>query len=201
MANTSTTDNGRFGLSAQYANGPFNMDAIYQTQLNVHTVYPTPGLGLQGHSINEWFVGAGYDFKLVKIMGTYQTLDNNNHAPGTVETLPRSNNINANAKLWSLGAIIPVSAVGKVRIEYAQVDFSQNDRANVAPALQVDGTSRGWGLGYTHDLSKRTFLYASVASMNNDKNSLALGAAAAGANTGALGETNYSLLTGVRHSF
>ena len=56
---------------------------------------------------------------------------------------------------------------------------------------------------YTYPLSKRTALYAAYTYFDNDKNSVAVQTQVAGDGTGigALGESNYTLGTGIRHSF
>jgi predicted porin len=195
-ATADTTDNGKFAISASYLNGPFNIDAIYQTQQNVRATYPVPALDREGSDINEWYLGGAYDFKVVKVMASYQKLKNNN------DTLSAAR---YDAKVWSVGAIVPVGAAGKVRMEYARGSLSQSDNTGVLPAAQLDGSSAGYSLGYTHDLSKRTMLYTSIARMKNDSDSGAYGLGASvtniNGNIGAKGESNWSFLAGMRHLF
>ena len=192
----STGDNGKLGIGLSYVNGPLNIDGIWQGQRNVRTTYLGATAVGQGSDINEFYVGAGYDFNVVKVVGSYQNLKNKN----TNLSFNR-----ADAYVWSLGAIVPVSAAGKVRMEYAQVAFNQADNTGVPSEFQLDGRSKGFSVGYTHDLSKRTMLYTSIAHMTNDGNSLGLGTGAvgsgAGDNVGASGQSNNSFLAGVKHSF
>lgn len=197
---TKTTDNGKLGLSLNYANGPLNLDLIFQSQQNVRkiTTSVTPILTNAtaltsaaafegtGSDINEWYVGGNYDFGVAKVFGLYQTLKNkNNNADAN----------NADFNIWALGVTVPVSAVGKVRAEYARVDFDRNVTAST-----VNGKTAGYTLGYTHDLSKRTMLYANATRMKNDSDSAALGLNGI-SGISALGESSTTVTTGVRHFF
>ena len=40
--NASTSDNGRFGIGGNYANGPLNIDVVYQTRQNVYETVTPP---------------------------------------------------------------------------------------------------------------------------------------------------------------
>ena len=186
----STSDNGRFGISGAYVNGPLNVDVIYQGTYGVTSSYnPKDGLAYSTHGgdINEYYVGAGYDFKVVKVVGRYQQLNGSNDAYEGA----KGQYTGVDADVWSIGAIYPVSSAGKIRAEYSDITF---DRSNSGLA---DGSSYGWSLGYTHELSKRTMLYTSYSYISNDSDSLPLGANG----VGALGESNYTLVAGVKHSF
>jgi len=163
-----TNNDSSLGFGVSYANGPYNADVIYQTLTNVNQ---TEG------DVREWYFGGGYDFQVVKVVGSYQTLSSD-----------RVVNAGTDSKTWSLGAIVPVSAVGKVRAEYARTSFSDS---------AVNGSSRGWAIGYTHDLSKRTMLYTSYTHISNDANSLGFGANG----VGAAGESNHTVVAGLKHSF
>ena len=95
-----------------------------------------------------------------------------------------------------MGAIVPVTTNGKVRVEYAQTKFSQSGEQPVAE-LRTNGSSSGWGVGYTHDLSKRTMLYTNYSYITNDKDSMDFGANGIGAR----GESNYTITAGIKHTF
>jgi predicted porin len=60
-----------------YANGPINLDAVYQSRQNV-TLPEVPLVPGTGKDINEWYLGGSWDFKVVKLYGSYQALDNKN---------------------------------------------------------------------------------------------------------------------------
>ena len=180
---TSTSDNGLLGLGVNYARGPLNLDAVYHSRQNVTVGYPNPA-GL-GKDINEWYLGGSWDFQFVKAYASYQALDNKN-----ATTLGIDDNT-----LWTVGISVPVFKSGVIGLSYGKLSI---DRKN-AP----DGASTGWGAMYTHSLSKRTAVYVAYTFIDNDRNSIAIQTQAAngGAGIGAVGESNYTLGTGIRHSF
>lgn len=196
--NADTTDNGRVAASLDYLNGPINVDLIYAKTSNAYTPYggsPTAYTSAEGKDINEWYVGGSYDFKVVKAFGSYQNLKNNNSAQLAM----------TKSKLWQLGASVPVGAQGKVMLEYAKIDFDQDNQVS---ALQQNGGNKGWGIGYQHDLSKRTSLYALVSQLKYGANTattngLASGTPIAGvqATTNASGQSQNNITVGMRHFF
>jgi predicted porin len=119
-----------------------------------------------------WAIGGNYDFKVVKVFANYlqQKLDG-----GDKQTL------------FSVGLGVPVSKAGTVHFEYMQFkDKSFDD----------DNKAKGFGVGYYHDLSKRTRLYANVSQINNDEN-IRWGFS----KTRLLDEKNTNFQLGVRHAF
>ena len=192
-----TTDNGRFAISGDYTNGPISVDLIYALTNNAYKTYgnvPTSYAAGEGKNINEWYIGGSYDFKVVKAYGSYQTLKNDNDASATI----------TDSKLWQIGLSAPVGANGKFMIEYAKVDFDQDNNANAA--TRQDGGNTGWGIGYLHNLSKRTALYAYASQLKYDSNTALnssgtpdVGGATVGVATA--GEKQSSISFGVRHAF
>lgn len=186
----STGNNGVFGLGLNYANGPLNLDVVYQSRQGVSASVigaTAAGFGrpaVAAHvatqdSINEWFIGGSYDFKVVKLMATYQDQNDNN---GTSAT-------EIGNKVWSVGAVVPVFGNGKIHASYADLSW---DRRGA-------GDSSAWTLAYTHALSKRTTLYTGYTAASNDKDVVA--AAGAVAATRAIGENNATFVAGINHSF
>ncbi|AKU12627.1 porin [Azoarcus sp. CIB] len=154
------------GASINYANGPLSVGYVFH-RLDTSTV----AAPIVDRRQREHMLGASYDFKVVKVIGSYQTLDGD---------------VAAEARLWNLGARIPVGAAGNVQVAYAayRSDASQSD-------------SRSWALGYSHDLSKRTALYGRVIRADNDDavaRSVYNGLAERGGATRLIG-------VGMRHSF
>ncbi|WP_291992321.1 porin [Candidatus Accumulibacter sp. ACC003] len=199
--NTSVYDNGKAGIGVNYANGPINFDAVYQSRTNV--VLPNanpPPYKASGSdkSINEWYLGGSYDFKVVKAFASYQALDNN--------TGFKANNGNQleDSKLWTLGVSAPVGP-GTLALSYGKLSL---DRKN-AP----DGDSWGAGTNYTYPLSKRTAVYAGYSYFNNDKYSIpgqaiivpiasyANNGTLENSGIGAAGQSNYVIGAGLMHSF
>lgn len=198
----STLDNSAFGLGVNYANGPVNVDALYQSRISavaantgITPPYKTPGTS---KSINEWYVGGSWDFKVVKAFASYQALYNNNNvatADVNRTDLPTNlaiSNIKSN-NLWTVGLTAPIGR-GTLGIGYGRLSLNNRN--------MQDGDSWGAGTMYTYPLSKRTALYAAYSYFSNDKYSIPGGAIAVPGNgVGALGESNYALGAGLRHSF
>jgi predicted porin len=185
----STSDNGKLGFGLNYANGPINLDAVYQSRQNVS--FGVPGTG---DDINEWYLGGSWDFKVVKAYASYQALDNNNQGAvlgGYGNVIGKKNDI------WTVGLSAPVFSNGVVGLSYGKLSV---DNRNAA-----DGDSWGWGAMYTHNLSKRTALYVAYTYFDNDRNSVPVQTQVVGgpdsSGIGALGENNYTFGTGIRHSF
>lgn len=191
----STSDNGKFGLGLNYNNGPLNVDVLYQSRLNVE-VPNAPGLlPLKapggGSSINEWYAGANYDFKVVKIYGSYQALDNNNSILGPDSDF--GSGIES-SNIWTVGVTAPIGN-GVFGLSYGRLSL---DRLN-----NSSGNSWGWGAMYQYNLSKRTALYGAYSYFDNSRNSVPVQAQVAGDGDliGARGENNYAVGAGIRHSF
>lgn len=188
-------DDGKFGIGANYANGPFQATLIYQGKYNVSTA-ATPAIGngtvtllpavpasKSSNDINEYMLGASYDFKVVKLYGSYQLTDTDN------------GNNDKQAKIYALGLGIPVSAAGRVSVELMEARYDTDRR-------DVDGRTRGLGVGYTHNMSKRTMLYAGIGYMQNkDRNGTGSSLGLGYKGVGEADEKNWSVTTGVKHTF
>ncbi|MBB3181928.1 porin [Variovorax sp. Sphag1AA] len=185
---------GRFG----YANGPLDVAASY----GASTIASNYFLGTTTN-LDTWNLGASYDFGVVKVFSEYSNnklkIENSN---------PLANPLGfrePGANGWLLGATVPVGP-GLIRFAYSAVKYNNITRLNqvfgVADAPEADK----WALGYVHNLSKRTALYATVARVNNKNGAdLTVGGPnyfTANAVTGALtpkSSTGYDL--GIRHAF
>ncbi|TLD44256.1 MAG: Outer membrane porin protein 32 [Accumulibacter sp.] len=203
----SASDNGRLGLGINYNNGPLNVDLVYQSRLQVTVPncigddkFPecSAGSGVSprtapggGKSVNEWYAGANYDFKVVKIYGSYQALDNNNKFLGF--GLDEGSSI-ASSNIWTVGVSAPIGN-GVFGLSYGKLSIDRRDNP--------DGDSWGWGAMYQYNLSKRTALYGAYSYFSNDRYSVPVQAQVAGdgVGVGARGESNYALGAGIRHSF
>lgn len=176
----STSDNGQWGAGGNYANGPLNVDLVYQSRQNVNGQFNTPGTG---NDINEYYVGAAYDFKVVKIMGSWQQ-QNDKNATDLDNTV------------WSIGASVPVMASSHIMASYGQLMWNSGLR-NAANQKILNENTDSATIGWTTDLSKRTTLYAGYVWVQNDSRSSAVGLNSIGAK----GETNNTFLSGIRHTF
>lgn len=84
-----------------------------------------------------------YDFNVVKLVGQY----------AQIKLEPSAATGDLKERVWQLGAIVPVSAAGAFKVSYTKA-------REYAQARQV-------AVGYQHDLSKRTALYATWAQIKN----------------------------------
>ncbi len=207
----STSANGKWGLGGNYSNGGLNVDLVWQTRQNVvssavspsfkvavvpgtpptTTITGVPGVPAiyTGKNIEEGYIGASYDFKVVKVMASYQgqndktAVDNDN-------------------TVWTIGAVVPVMAASNIHLGYGQVLFDK-DR-NFTQLRKLDGDSQGATLAWTTNLSKRTTLYAGYIWVKNDKKIPAANVVTPGGvpqSVGYPGETNNTVTAGMRHTF
>ncbi|MDM0122564.1 porin [Variovorax arabinosiphilus] len=199
---------GRFG----YANGPLDVALAYGQNKAVDraaaaAVAPTPfALGIPAvtaleSKVKTFNLGASYDLGVVKLFGELsQVRVENETAAGT--TKPKING-------WLLGATAPVGP-GLIRASVGQARYSFEGPGD-------DPRATKFALGYVHNLSKRTALYATVAHTSNKDGSAlvsgtnlnqgngSLGSAASGASSAnfVTGEAKSSngYEFGIRHSF
>lgn len=179
-------DNQKYGAGLNYANGPLNLDVVYQTRQGATALAvagPTSFSTVTGwvstqDSINEWYVGGSYDFKVVKVFASYQDQNDNN---GTSTT-------EASNKLWQVSAAVPVFGNGSIKAGYSKLSWDRNGA----------GDTTAWNLMYTHSLSKRTTLYTGLTRFDNDRN---VPAAASNSTVGAAGEKNTTYAAGINHTF
>ncbi len=193
----STSNRGTLALGGNYANGPLNLDVVYQTRQNLNNraavaavagnagtaavAGVVTGAVATEDDVNEWYVGGSYDFKVAKLVASYQTQDDKN---GT-------SNQQADAKVWAVGVMVPVFGKGTVHAGYSKLNW---DNGNGALA---NGDSSAWAAGYTHALSKRTTLFTTYTYVNNDN----ARAAAGNANVRATDENHNIFTAGISHNF
>lgn len=165
-ATAGSSDNERVSAGVNYAQGPVNLDLVYQGMLKIRNAYPQTGSAankLEGGSINEWYVGGSYKFSWMKVMATYQT---------TASSLYTATIGQLGETLWTAGVVVPVSKTTKLRLEYAHVKFNQGATAQPVAALRRNGGSGSWGFGLTNELSKHATYYAILTRTQNDMNTI-----------------------------
>ncbi len=174
------SDDDRFGLGVEYANGPLKVGAVYH--------YLTDPAEIAGASDDqqEWLVGGSYDFGVLTLAGSYQEVEGLGNRKGV------------DADLWQIGVLVPVGAAGNVHLAYGEVDFDIN-----AMGVNESAKAKSYTLAYTHALSKRTTAYAGWNRTDND-NGLDLGPVdyiqPAGATTYG-GDESDLFFVGMRHTF
>lgn len=133
-----------YALSANYVNGPFAVGGAWQTVRSAEA----PKVNLtQGQRQNFGLLGTSYDLGVVKLFGQYGEFSNSGF----------SGKDRIDTKLYQLGASVPVGASGKVLLSYGE-SKEKPVSGGTTPVTKHRITS----LGYDHNLSKRTDVYAVV---------------------------------------
>ena len=168
----------QYGVGAEYDNGPLSVGAGYVK----HSDVGNTAANAAEKSAKEWAIGAGYDFKVVKLIASYQQLKYDTGASTTNAT---------KGKIWNLGAKIPVGQKSAVNVAYAH--FKDNGAAT------AEHKANSYGIDYEYYLSKRTTAYAGYARMANGANT-ALGLT--GTTAAPSNDENVNLYAvGLRHTF
>lgn len=111
------------GLSGQFGSGPIALAAAWQNVEKGATVADT----------TTWQLSGSYDFKVVKVFAQYGKVDNDT---------------TKNAyKIAELGASVPVGDLGKVLMQWGQIDPKTGAKRTTV------------SVGYDYNLSKRTDVY------------------------------------------
>jgi predicted porin len=142
---------GRFG----YANGPLDVAAAYGQS----TIGDNFFLGTTTN-VKTFNLGASYDFGVVKLFGEYSKAKNevDNEAIFFTPTA------DVDLKGYLLGVTVPVGP-GLIRASYSHVKYDFNLPTTFFGS--DDPKANKFAIGYVHNLSKRTALYATVARIRN----------------------------------
>jgi len=141
---------GRNGaVRAAYASGPFAMSFAGQ---DVKKNPLTFADGTSPNNTRAWQLAGSYDFKVAKLFAHVGTIQNK----GT-EAAP----LDITYKVWDLSASVPIGE-GALLAGYAQ--RKTGDAVGAVPATAAGGNKERSVLtvGYDHQMSKRTDLYAMV---------------------------------------
>jgi predicted porin len=125
---------GVWALGLNYATGPFSIGFVHHKISNF--------TGVEAADAKENFIGASYDLKVVKLLGSWQ----NAKYDGNDTT----------NKLWQIGAAIPAGP-GSVNVAYGKTSMDA-DNSN----------SKSFTLAYLYPLSARTTAYTGYTHTNND---------------------------------
>ena len=143
------SDDGNFaGFRLGFASGPFDVAAAM-----THTKYEsTATIGDYTHAN----IGGTWDAGFAKLFALYNVvkvdLTGGEVRKHTAE----------------VGAHVPVGSAGRIRVSYAALnDRSESGLRNTNGSARSDNDARQFGVGYVHDLSKRTALYTSYARLKN----------------------------------
>jgi predicted porin len=194
---------GRYiGGRVGYANGPLDVAVSYGESTVASNFYAGTTQNLDTGSI-----GASYDFGVVKLFGEYS--DSKLKTDRSTLNLQSAFGVSdPSAKGWLLGATVPVGP-GLIRLAYSAVKYDNTLGAlNQVFGVRPDPKADKFAIGYVHNLSKRTALYATAAYVNNkDGADLTTGVGTANFTGGTI---NGGILTpksamgydfGIRHAF
>jgi predicted porin len=135
---------GRYaGARAGWSNGAADVALAYGESTVADTV-------LNKERIKSFNVGASYDFGWAKLFGELSRVKDVRDQPLAARVSDRYDGA-------LLGLTVPVGP-GLIRVSYARVKF---DNGSAVP--DADARTNKLAVGYVHNLSKRTALYASVA--------------------------------------
>jgi predicted porin len=168
-----TADDGNYaGGRLGWASGPFNVAASYGI------------LTLASGDYKALNVGGHWDFGIFKLMGQY-VADELESGGTTVATG------SGKQESFLIGGLVPVGA-GEIRASWVHTNV-KNSRTISAPE---DGDM--FAIGYVHNLSKRTAVYATYARVQNKGNGILFNN---GRQVTELGGASDGFDLGIRHSF
>jgi predicted porin len=204
---------GRFG----YANGPLDVAASYgqSTAADSSTVNALNQLtASQNRKINTFNIGASYDFGPAKLFGEISQAKDKNEVGSTTTLLglPFFNTATQSDKYngYLLGVTVPVGA-GLIRASYSAVKYKNGAPVtfNFFNSTTNNARANQFAIGYVHNLSKRTALYATLSRINiknGYNNPTVMGATTGGSPAYLVGggyapknATGYDF--GIRHAF
>jgi len=181
---------GRIG----YAAGPFDI-AVAAGQSTIGSNY------LAGYDTTNtnWNLGASWDFGFMKLYGEYGNIQvEREYDPAVAGLTAPAALAPFKGELWGalVGVTVPVGP-GLIRASYSYA--AGND--TFIPGYLSEPEAQKVALGYVHNLSKRTALYATVAYVEN-KNGMPLGVSGAATNyPGYVPKSSYGYDFGIRHAF
>jgi predicted porin len=182
-SNAANDDDGKHvGLRLGWGAGQFDISIATGTTQQTPAA-ATPTAPAQSGDYRASNLGAAYNFGAAKLMFEYSVTK--------VESYGGVAGRTQDGKGWLIGAIVPMG-VGQVRASYSTVKLDVNGTPVGAPGKLA--------LGYTHNLSKRTALYATYAQIRNRDGSALTPGLSAFASTGP-NTTSRAYELGMRHVF
>jgi len=201
---------GRFG----YANGPLDVAVAYGIDTKDGAPLPGNAAGFSKDELKTFNLGASYDFGPVKLFGELSQVKDSYDRNQSVTLLGLpfiyTQGLSDKYNGALIGATVPVGP-GLIRASYSQVKFKP-DSALVPFNFYNDGSARAsqFAVGYVHNLSKRTALYATLSriSIKNGQNNSILGLTTGGSpGFGTIAGQTYAPKSatgydfGIRHAF
>ena len=180
---------GRFG----YANGPLDVAIAYGSSTIGDQYY----VGTT-NKVNTLNLGASYDFGPVKLFGEVSRAKNKLD----YETEPfLGGRPDIDLTGYLLGVTVPVGA-GLIRASYSAVKYDNNQQEVLFQPRIADPKANKLAIGYVHNLSKRTALYATIARVSNKNGAgLTVGGPSFVTSGGFTPKTSTGYDFGIRHAF
>ena len=182
VATTAAQDKGTIWSLA----GMYEQDALFAAigyeKIGFSNVPGAQYVGVSGDSVKAWKIGAGYTMDAFKITGTYEKVTS---SIGGIDTLGRKN--------YNLGGVYKFGN-DDVKLSYT-VAGNTGGVANTGAKMI--------GVGYDHNFSKTTSIYAQYNRIANDAGA-AFGfntAATTAAQAGVLGQKTSGYMLGMKHAF
>jgi predicted porin len=167
------------GFRLGYVTGPFDVAIAMTRTRNL----ASGTIGAYNHAN----IGASYQAGFAKFFALYNVIE-----VGLSTGEVRKNTA-------EVGAIVPVGPAGRIRVSYVQVDDrSSGSLTNSNGSQRSSNDGNQWGLGYVHDLSKRTALYGTYAQITNKGQATYV---VSGGRAPLPGQKSSGLELGVRHTF
>lgn len=140
-----------WAINPVYKNGPLLVGLNYH-RISVDGVGGADDANVKN---NVWDLGGAYDFGAVRLSALYGKSKLSGDAAAGIKNTQTS---------WLVGASVPVSEAGKVLVSYIKTELDFTSSTGLK-----DRDAKKFSIGYTHDLSKRTNLYAAYAKLSSDK--------------------------------
>jgi predicted porin len=171
----STQNVAGYELAGSYANGGLKLGAAYAAYRpqDVNTTAVTPANRVEENGY-EWNAGVSYDFKVVAVsLFGSRTV---NPIGGNTSGTP---NWGANANVdyrdfLALGVSVPIGTRDSIKVGYGEAKTYSRGTARFANGKDKDDAT-DIGILYTHNLSKRTDLYAMYGNVDSDNGLYDLG--------------------------
>ena len=181
---------GRFG----YANGPLDVAVAYASSTVGDQFYAGTT-----NKVNTFNLGASYDFGPAKLFGEFSKAKNKLDYEVTPNLGGRPD---IDLTGYLLGVTVPVGA-GLIRASYSSVKYDENLIAQTPFAIiPEDKKANKLAIGYVHNLSKRTALYATIARVRNKNGAgLTVGGPSFVTAGGLTPKTSTGYDFGLRHAF
>lgn len=128
------------GFAGEYSAGPLSVTFAHQR-------YDDRMVNSHVQDVRDNSVAGSFDFGKMQLVGVYYT--SKRSYGGTTD---------GNLRQWNIGGIIPTSANGLIRVQFASLSDRLNSNAD----------AKSWMIGYDHNLSKRTMAYFGYNRTSND---------------------------------